>query len=90
MRVRNCPKCYGTGVRGRVGRCGYCHGKKRITSEFVKWDIAREKRLKKLLNDYEERMKKEIEWKLRIDILNWERFNRKPRKFPKVATSGKE
>lgn len=83
MRIRNCPKCYGTGVRGRVGRCGYCHGKKEVSSEFVKWDTAREKRLTKLLNNYEEKMREEIKLKLVLNITKWEENNPKPRKFPK-------
>lgn len=81
MRVRNCPQCYGMGFRGHAGRCGYCHGKKKISSEFVKWDAARYKKEVKITCRWEEQMKIEVEEKIKSAMKKWEEKNPKPRKF---------
>lgn len=84
MKIINCPQCYGTGIVGRIGRCGYCHGKKKVNSDFVKWNNTRGKLRLKLLDRYEEQMLKLIKLKVDVALEDWELKNPKPRKFPKI------
>lgn len=37
MRLVNCPGCFGQGSHGFLGRCGVCHGKKKVNAEWSKW-----------------------------------------------------
>lgn len=93
MKIRNCPECYGTGtkvcrtengvIRHIAGKCSYCHGAKKVNSDFVKWNNARDKLRVKLLNYYEEQMRKLIKLKVDVDLDDWDIKNPKPRKFPR-------
>ncbi|KKN99018.1 hypothetical protein LCGC14_0142630 [marine sediment metagenome] len=84
MKIRNCPECYGQG-KTRLGhrsvRCGYCNGKKKLTSEFVKWDDKKHKQRLKIVQKLKEQMEAEI----KTGLLQWENKNPKPRKFQKPS-----
>lgn len=79
MKIRNCPRCFGDGRSGHAGRCSFCHGKRKVSSEFVKWDNEREDAYGDI-TDYWEKQKQ-----VRIEegIKGWEIDNPKPRKFAK-------
>lgn len=80
MRLRNCPKCHGYGTT-RLGhrhpKCCYCHGKKRVTSEFVKW----EKLKLKFYDDTQDSLVAIMELKSETAMKKWLQKNKKPRKF---------
>ncbi len=70
MKTRNCPQCYGNGfitIGHRHPKCGYCNGKKRVTSEYVKWEISRSKFYDKL----DEQLQAIIELKRETAMLKW-------------------
>ncbi len=79
MRTRNCPQCHGWGFCGHAGRCGFCGGKKKVSSEFIKWDTAWEKKWLKTKLKLEEQILEQV----RCVMEAWEKKNPKPRKFPK-------
>lgn len=76
MRLRNCPYCYG-GTTRRSSYCGFCHGKKKVNSEFVKWDNKRRQKEKKI----RKKLESQLEQQVREEIKKWEEKNPKPRKF---------
>lgn len=83
MRIRNCPKCYGNGfttLGHRHPKCGYCHGKGRVTSEFVKW----EKLKLEFHNELKKQLKAIMDLKSEMATKKWLQGNKKPRKFPKI------
>ncbi len=84
MRIRNCPNCFGDGFRGHGGRCFYCHGKKKVSSDFVKWENTREKLIFRLIQQYEVLKNKWIKDQIVADVSKWQDKNPKPRKFPKT------
>lgn len=83
MRIINCPQCDGNGfitLGHRHPKCGYCHGNKRVTSEFVKWEKMR----LEFHNDLKEQLKAIMELKEETALKKWLAKNKKPRKFPKT------
>ena len=82
MRLRNCPKCYGGGRRGHAGPCDYCHGKKKVNSEFVKWKTAHAVYEHKV-TDRAKKKFYDLLWKQVGEKMSaWEKQHSRPKKFP--------
>lgn len=82
MRTRNCPECYGKGtirLGHRHPKCGFCHGRGKITSEFFKWEESRIKFRVETMDS----LAAIVELKFETAIKKWLEENKKPRKFPK-------
>jgi len=80
MYLKNCPKCYGDGYincGGKFRKCGYCSGKKKISSDFIKWEFKREKYKKKIKQQLEILLNKDIDNKMNL----WDKKYNKPLKF---------
>ena len=84
MRMRNCPKCHGEGHRGHAGRCGFCHGNKRVSSEFVKWHDARSDRLVKVSARVDIDLEYRREQMVGEKMTAWDKDNPRPRKYEKA------
>ncbi len=70
-------KSSSVGSCGHAGRCGFCHGKKIVTSEFVKWNRSRKHKEIVLVDFLKEQSKKQV----RLALIEWENRNPRPRKF---------
>ncbi len=86
MKIRNCPVCHGEG-KNRLGhrwnRCGFCHGKKKINSEYCKWEEARTKLEERMTIKWEMWAKIAAMQKINEKMKEWDTKHLKPRKFPK-------
>ncbi len=83
MRLRNCPECYGRGFCGRAGRCGFCHGKRKVNAAFVAWDTARAKEQLRVEEFWKKQYMKMADQCTKQNMKNWEEKHPKPRKFAK-------
>ena len=85
MRTVNCPhckiaSCIGNGHRHVLyGKCGYCHGKRKINAEFIKWE-KNQRRAVELRDDELNAIKQK---QLKQFEEEWEEKHPRPRKFPK-------
>ncbi len=88
MRMRNCPKCHGTGRDGPAGRinprCGFCHGNKRVSSDFVKWSDQRADQVVKQSARIDIDLEYRREQMLKDKMTMWDKDNPRPRKYEKA------
>jgi len=95
MRIRKCPYCKdvwsGKG-RGYVqyGFCGYCHGKRKVYSEYIQWEERRIKKKSQITNKIYKEFEDTITEKIKTALKKWEQKNPKPLKFPKKKPALKE
>lgn len=83
MSLRNCPICFGLGYTGHTGRCGFCHGKKKVRSEFCLWTNKQTAYARKVHEQLEDEMEAALQDRKAKLLKEWEKKNPKPRKFKK-------
>lgn len=81
MRMRNCPKCYGKGRGGHAGKCGFCHGKKKVTSEYCQWFSKREKYEKKISEQLWDDLEFDYGQRHKVKMEIFDKKHPKPKKF---------
>lgn len=82
-RLRDCPYCFGTGIGGHAGKCGFCHGKKKVFSDYCVWKNTRDKYDKKIIEEIEEDLEFEKNQRLHEIMDKFDEDNPKPKKFGK-------
>ncbi len=92
MNIRNCPECRGEGkerLGHRWNRCGFCHGKKKVSSEYCKWEKVRTKLEEQMTIKWETWAKISSMQKINEKMKEWDTKHPKPRKFPTLKPASR-
>ena len=76
-RLINCPSCYGGTGNVRSYKCGFCRGKKKVNSYYVRWL----KKRKKFEEKTEMGLKAVFKATLQLRMSDWDKKNKAPKKF---------